>query len=133
MNLLLDTCSLLWALQDADQLSADARRALLDPANTISVSVVSFWEIGLKSGLGKLVLHQATPEDIPRFVEESGWTIHPLSPATAAGVGRLPRPSDHRDPFDRLLVWTAIHEGFSLVSGDDALPHYVPHGLKICW
>ena len=133
MNLLLDTCSLLWALQDAKQLSATARRALQNPAHTISVSVVSFWEISLKSGLGKLSLHQASPEDIPRFVEDTGWTIHPLSPFIAAGAGRLARPTDHRDPFDRLLIWTALNEGFSLVSGDDKFPAYVPFGLKICW
>jgi PIN domain nuclease of toxin-antitoxin system len=133
MNLLLDTCSLLWALQDADRLSANARRALQNPSNTISVSVVSFWEIGLKSGLGKLALHKASPEDIPRFVAETGWSIHPLSPLIASGSGRLPRPTDHRDPFDRLLIWTAINEDFALVSGDDAFAAYVAHGLKICW
>ena len=48
-------------------------------------------------------------------------------------AGRLPRPTDHRDPFDRLLIWTAINEDFTLVSGDDDFPDYVPHGLKICW
>ena len=59
MNLLLDTCTLLWALQDADRLSAPARRALKNPDNTISVSIVSFWEISLKFGLGKLALDGA--------------------------------------------------------------------------
>jgi PIN domain nuclease of toxin-antitoxin system len=133
VNLLLDTCSLLWALQDANRLSAPARRALKNPDHTVSVSVVSFWEIGLKCGLGKLSLQGAEPEDIPRFVADAGWQIIPLSPGVAASAGRLPRPTDHRDPFDRLLIWTAIHEGFSLVSGDDDFPAYVPHGLKICW
>jgi PIN domain nuclease of toxin-antitoxin system len=133
VKLLLDTCSLLWALQDAQSLSAPARRALKNPDNTISVSVVSFWEISLKCGLGKLALHDASPEDIPRFVEEAGWAIHPLTPQHAASAGRLPRNTDHRDPFDRLLIWTAINDDFALVSGDGHFPFYVPHGLKICW
>jgi PIN domain nuclease of toxin-antitoxin system len=133
MRLLLDTCSLLWALQDTDRLSAPARQALRNPKNTISVSVVSFWEISLKFGLGKLVLNGAVPEDTPRFVEETGWQVIPLAPGLAASAGRLPRLPEHRDPFDRLLIWTAINEGFSLVSGDDDFSHYVPHGLKICW
>ena len=34
MKLLLDTCSLLWALQGPGQLSAPARRALKDPDNS---------------------------------------------------------------------------------------------------
>ena len=133
MKLLLDTCSLLWALQDANRLSAPARQALKNPKNTISVSVVSFWEISLKHGLGKLALHGAEPEDVPRFAEEAGWQIVPLHAAIAAGSGRLPRPTDHRDPFDRLLVWSAIHEDFVLVSRDNAMRIYQPHGLKICW
>lgn len=133
MNLLLDTCSLIWALQDVGRLSAPARKALQAPQNDLSVSVVSFWEISLKSGLGKLTLQGAAPEDFPRFVVEAGWHILPLSQEIAASSGRLPRLPEHRDPFDRLLIWTAIQEGFSLVSSDDALPHYSPHGLKICW
>jgi PIN domain nuclease of toxin-antitoxin system len=133
MKLLLDTCSALWALQNSGQLSAAARRALKDTDNSVSVSVVSFWEISLKCGLGKLTLHGAEPEDFPRFVVEAGWLVHPLTPGLAASAGRLPRLPEHRDPFDRLLIWTAINEGFSLVSGDDDFPDYVPHGLKICW
>jgi len=133
MKLLLDTCSLLWALQDAGRLSPAARTALNNPDHVVAVSVVSFLEISLKFGLGKLGLNGAVPEDIPRFVQETGWPVIPLSAATAASAGRLPRPTDHRDPFDRLLIWTAINEGFSLVSGDDKFPAYRPHGLKICW
>lgn len=133
MKLLLDTCSLLWALQDARRLSATARKALRNPHNPLSVSVVSFWEISLKHGLGKIGLHGGGPEDIPRFVEEAGWQIAPLHSGIAAGAGRLPRPTDHRDPFDRLLIWTAINEDFTLVSGDRDFPAYIPHGLRICW
>ena len=133
MKLLLDTCSLIWALQNAEQLSAPARKALQAPQNSVSVSIVSFWEISLKSGLGKLTLHGADPEDFPRFVGEAGWDILPLSQEIAASAGRLQRNPDHRDPFDRLLIWTAINEGFSLVSGDAAFLAYAPHGLKICW
>ncbi len=133
MKLLLDTCAALWALQDSGQLSAPARRALKNPDNSVSVSVVSFWEISLKSWLGKLALHGAEPEDFPRFVVEAGWSILPLSGEIAASSGRLLRIPEHRDPFDRLLIWTAINEGFALVSGDDDFPAYAPHGLKLCW
>lgn len=133
MKLLLDTCTLLWSLQDPKRLSAPARQALRDPENLVAVSAVSFWEISLKAGLGKLTLDGAEPEDLPGFVVQAGWEIVPLNPATAAGVGRLPMVPPHRDPFDRLLVWTAIREDFTLVSRDGAMRIYTPHGLKICW
>ena len=133
MNLLLDTCSFLWALHSPEKLSAPARKALLSPANTVRVSVVTFWEISLKSGLGKLTLRGIDPADYPARAVESGWTVHPLDPALAASSGRLTRVEGHRDPFDRLLIWTALQEGCSLVSGDQAFAGYVPHGLKLCW
>ena len=133
MKLLLDTCSLLWALQDVARLSATARQSLQNPKNEVLVSPVSFWEISLKNGLGKLTLDGARPEDFPGFALAAGWLILPLSPEIAAGCGRLPRVPKHRDPFDRLLVWTAIREELALVSRDGAMRAYVPHGLKICW
>lgn len=133
MKLLLDTCALLWALQAPDRLSAAARKALQDPQNPVFISVASFWEISLKCGLGKLRLEGAEPEDFPRFVAEAGWGILPLPPEIAASSGRLPRLPEHRDPFDRLLVWTAMREGLTLVSRDAAMRLYAPHGLKTCW
>jgi PIN domain nuclease of toxin-antitoxin system len=133
MKLLLDTHSFLWALHHPNLLSAPARKAVLAPTNSVHVSVVTFWEISLKAGLGKLSLKGVTPEEYPALAGESGWIIHPLDPGLAASSGRLPRPTDHRDPFDRLLIWTAINEGFALVSDDDDFSGYVPHGLEICW
>jgi len=133
MKLLLDTCALLWALQDAGRLSLSARRALRDPENTVSVSVVSFLEISLKSSLGQLRLHGTAPEDIPRYAKKADWQISPLVTDVAAISARLPRPTEHCDPFDRWLVWSAVRNDFGLVSRDYAMQVYVPRGLKICW
>jgi PIN domain nuclease of toxin-antitoxin system len=33
-------------------------------------------------------------------------------------------PYHHRDPFDRMLVAQAIHEGLAILSGDDAFDDY---------
>jgi len=133
VKLLLDTCSFLWALHDPNQLTAPARKALQNPAHTVHVSVVTFWEIGVKAALGKLSISNVTPEDYPALAIQSGWLIHPLTPQLAASIGRLHRNPDHRDPFDRLLIWTAINDDFALVSVDTDFPFYVPQGLKICW
>lgn len=124
---------LLWALQDAGRLSAQAKRELQHPGNTVSVSVISFWEVGLKFGLGKLALHGAGPRDIPGFVADAGWRILPLPPDLAESVGRLALLPAHRDPFDRLLIRTAISGNFYLASGNESFADYAPHGLRICW
>ncbi len=114
-------------------LSARARKALQDPTRSVHVSVVTFWEISLKAGLGKLSFEGVAPEDYPALTIKAGWIIHPLAPDLAASAGRVRRNPDHRDPFDRLLIWTAIQEDFAIISGDDEFPAYVPQGLKICW
>src|SRR5215468_10484468 len=48
MNCLLDTHTFLWAAMRPEQLSRHARVAILDTANDIHVSVVTFWEVSLK-------------------------------------------------------------------------------------
>ena len=133
MKLLLDTCSFLWALQEPEQLSATARRALQRAENEVSVSVVSFWEISIKSALGKLPLEGGGPEDMPQFATQAGFNIIPLAPDTAATMAKLPRLPEHRDPFDRILVWTAIQHNLHLVSRDKKIAAYASAGLRICW
>jgi len=132
MRLLLDTCSLLWALQQPRKLTAQARICLEDPDNSVHVSSLSFWEISLKASMGKLAIQGAEPEEFPGFVGEAGWSILPFSPETAASFARLPRSGAHKDPFDRMLIWTAIREGLTLVSRDRALPDYESFGLRLC-
>ena len=133
MRLLLDTCSLLWALHAPAKLRPAARRALEDSRNSLHVSPVSFWEISLKTSLGKLALDGVSPDDIPRLVAESGWHIAPLQTETAASFPRLPRFPDHKDPFDRMIIWQAIRKGRALVSKEAAFEAYKDRGLSVCW
>ncbi len=131
MNLLVDTCVLIWALQAPERLRPSSRVLLEDEANTVSVSVVSFWEISLKHALGKLTVRRSTPDVLPDFVKAMGWDILPLDAATASTLHRLPRHDQHRDPFDRMLVWTAITQKLPLVSADASLRDYASAGLQL--
>ena len=70
MKLLLDTHALLWAIIAPEQLSAEARAAITDPAAQIAVSAVSFWEIAIKAGLGKLTLTGTTPEALVEAAQQ---------------------------------------------------------------
>lgn len=114
-------------------MSVTARKALQNPTHTVHVNTISFWEISLKAGLGKLRINGVEPEDYPALARESGWLIDPLDVDTAASIAHLPSQSDHRDPFDRMLVWTAIRQDLHLVSQDRKLASYTPAGLRICW
>lgn len=129
---LLDTHTLLWSLFDPDKLSPRCQELLTDAETLIYVSSVSFWEIALKSALGKLTLTGCQPDELPAACQQLGFFLLPLLPEQAASFHRLPR-AVHKDPFDRMLIWQAIHENLILVSKDSQFQHYQALGLKTWW
>lgn len=133
MKLLLDTHALLWAIIEPDRLSAAARAAITDPASQVAVSAVSFWEISLKTALGKLHLAGVTPEQMVDAAQQQGFELLPLDPRLAANFSRLPANPQHRDPFDRMLIWQAISLGYTLVSRDRKIAENPFAGLRTLW
>ena len=132
MNCLLYTHTFLWAAMRPEQLSRQARVAILDAANDIHVSVVTFWEVSLKFALGKIALQGITPEELPDAARQMGFTLLALAPQDAATFYQLPR-FQHKDPSDRLLVWQSIRQNLTLLSKDSDLRQYQPHGLHVLW
>lgn len=133
MRALLDSHILLWALFDPERLSGNARQIIEHPGNAVFVSSVSFWELSLKHGLGKLELRGVTPDVFPQAVVDMGLDILPLSASDAATFHQLPRQA-HKDPFDRMLVWQAIRQACVLITCDRALDaYYAPNGLRTVW
>ena len=56
MKLLIDTHTLIWAVDQPTQLSPLAQAAIVDPSNECYFSMASSWEMAIKIGLGKLTL-----------------------------------------------------------------------------
>lgn len=133
MKLLLDTHALLWSIIEPDRLSTEARTAIADPGSQVVVSAVSFWEISIKTALGKLSLDGVTPEQLIDVAQQQGFELLPLDPRLAASFSRLPLDPDHRDPFDRMLVWQAISLGYTLVSRDRKITTSAVDGLRTIW
>ncbi len=132
MNYLIDTHTFLWAALSPEKLSLNARTTILDPANDIFVSVVTFWEVSLKFALGKIELQGMTPEDLPNAATQMGFEVLSLAPEDAASFYRLPR-LPHKDPFDRMLIWQAIRGDLTLISKDSGFVSYQEHGLRLLW
>ena len=122
MNLLLDTHTVLWWLDDAPALSAAARQAIADPDNTVYLSAVVVWEMRIEQALGKLVL----PEEFGDVLRRQSFTELPVTVDHAHAVAAL--PAVHRDPFDRMLVAQALCESLTVVTRDAVFAAYaVPH------
>jgi PIN domain nuclease of toxin-antitoxin system len=127
VSYLLDTHSYLWWLAQPARLGRDARAALEDRSASVFVSVASFWEIAIKTSLGKLNLSRGI-EQLESELAEDGLLLLSIQVHHCGGVMRL--PFHHRDPFDRLLVAQALIEGLSLLSRDSQLDAY---GVTRVW
>ena len=120
MRYLLDTHTLLWWLNGHAELSLPARAIIEDRQNVIYVSAASAWEIATKFRKGKLPSAAAILPDFTSMLFEEGFTDLSITTAHAVRSGLL--PSDHADPFDRLLAAQAIIEDLALVSRDEKMP-----------
>ena len=128
MKLLLDTCSFIWFLADSPQLSAKARAAILDPANSVYLSAVSAWEIGRKYAKGDLELPGRPESLIPQVRTDSGILSLPLSEEEAISAEKLPLL--HKDPFDRMIIAQALVQGMVVVTPDRA---FEPYPVRLLW
>jgi PIN domain nuclease of toxin-antitoxin system len=132
MRYLLDTNAFLFTLVGSPRLSIKARSIIHDGENEIMVSSVTFWEISLKSGIGKLVLEGVTADELPAIAEKLGFTMIAIEPGEASSFYHLPRAT-HKDPFDRMLIWQALQRNIPLISCDRRFEMYLPLGLRIVW
>ena len=118
MNLLLDTHTLLWWLDDYPSLSKKARMNISDGRNSVFVSAAVIWEIEIKKALGKLEI----PSNFRQALAQQAFEMLPVTVEHAHAVGNL--PAYHRDPFDRMLIAQAQVEGFTVVTRDTTFGRY---------
>ncbi|HTJ27211.1 MAG TPA: type II toxin-antitoxin system VapC family toxin [Candidatus Limnocylindria bacterium] len=124
MRLLLDTHAWIWWTTADPRLAESAVAVIADPANTVSFSAASAWEIAIKHALGKLPLPLAPRVYVPTRLAAQGFTTLPVTVEHALAVTAL--PVHHKDPFDRMLIAQASVEGLTVVTSD---PLFAPYGV----
>lgn len=122
MKLLLDTHVWLWWNTESERLAPTAVRQIENPRNEVYLSAASVWELAIKCRLGKLPLPEPVATYVARRLESDAVRELPVRAGHAAGVEIL-EPL-HRDPFDRLLVVQARHEGLRLLTVDPLVLAY---------
>lgn len=122
MRVLLDTHVMLWLVIDDSRLSENAKSIILHPANSLFVSAVSYWEVAIKVGKGKLNLDGDWRALLANeFLLND---IHWLNISVDHCHALLALPFHHRDPFDRLLIAQAQQEEMHLLSRDRQFSAY---------
>jgi PIN domain nuclease of toxin-antitoxin system len=102
---------------------------ITDVDNQICFSMLSIVEISIKYSLGKLSLNGGSPEEFYRLLLEMGLQEDNLTYSIASSYYRLPKKDNHKDPFDRLLIWQAIQTKTPFVTRDKKHNQYVEDGL----
>ena len=130
---LLDTHTLIWSIVDKNKLSELVLKTLQDSENQLFISAVSFWEIAIKHGKGKLDLENFQILNIPDYCRRLMITQIPLSPEEAINYSSFPFTEIHKDPFDRMLIYQCVVNNYVLVSKDAKMEIYMESGLKCIW
>lgn len=121
MKFLFDTHVILWAAENSPLLSEKAKQAFLSKTAEKYISIASAWEVAIKLGTQKLSLEGGLTEFF-RMVDENGLIILDIEREYLNCVREL--PMWHKDPFDRLIISTAMTENLTLVSIDENIPKY---------
>ncbi len=132
MTYLIDTHILLWLLFSPKTLSKKVLAIVENPHNNLLVSQLSFWEVSLKYGLGKLKLIGYLPEDLIKATKEMNVTILEFDNVHLLKFHHL-RQTIHKDPFDRLLIWQALSLDIPIITKDKSFNLYKPDGLKVIY
>ncbi len=128
MKLLLDTHTFLWWDNEPDKLPKSVYDLCQNPENELLLSLVSIWEIQIKTQLGKLNLRTSLAQIVTDQQNQNGITLLPITLPHVFALQSL--SPHHRDPFDRLLITQAQIEEATLLSKDDVFANYA---VRVMW
>ena len=129
---LLDTHTFIWALLDSDKLSKKVTDILNNNETGICISTISFWEIAIKLRMHRYTLEGIEVKDLPKYARQLG-SIITLDEEESSTYNELTYYDDHKDPFDRMLIWQAIHRRMVILSKDENFKKYKEDGLRVIW
>ena len=124
MKILLDTNVLLWFLYgDQKRISKDIRQLIYDRDNDLFVSICSVWEVEIK--------HLKKPELMPIDGDElfealTDTDVHMLN-IKYNYISKLKNVAEeaiHSDPFDQMVIATAIGEDLTILTADAQIIKY---------
>lgn len=118
--IVLDTHVLLWLLLGSNRLGKRSR-ALVEAAtgdDEVAVSAITFWEVATLASRKRIALDDK-PNAFRRHV--LGLGIVEIAVMGEVAITAAELPGFHGDPFDQLIVATALLEDATLVTADDEI------------
>ena len=124
MELLLDTCSLLWALFDDNKLSKQARDLLENDDNDVYISAASLWEIAIKNLKHPDLMPYSLDDVYNIIVNYTDFMILPIRPNHLLVLDGIIKQNIHQDPFDHIIIATSQVENLPLITCDSNIKRY---------
>lgn len=125
MQVLLDTCGILWSILEPEKLTSRTREVLTQSETEVFVSPLSCAEIACLVERGRIELNQHWKPWFNHFTRLNDWQFIDIDLSIIQEAYSLPGDF-HKDPADRILTATARLHGLSIITGDRKLLAY-PH------
>ena len=122
MKYLLDTHTAIWLVNSSENLSRPAESALRNTENQLFLSIASLWEMTIKISIGKLESISNGIKDFHKKLSIMPIEILQINPNYLNVLQTL--PFHHKEPFDRLIISTAICEDMTVITTDKYIPKY---------
>lgn len=120
--IVLDTHIWFWWVSGEHRRLSRSLLETLATSTAVGVSPVSCFEISLAARRGRIELTMPAREWIGQALSPSGIELLPLTAAIA--IAAVDLPEHHRDPFDRMIIATALELNAQLASVDSAFSAY---------
>lgn len=130
MKYLLDTEVLILIVNESDKLTTKSLQIINNPKNTLLISAASYHEMAIKISKGFILLPISFEELVARIAKEKQSQILPIKPSHSVQLSKMPYENDHKDPFDRIIIASAIVEKIPVIASDSKFRRYP---IQIIW
>ena len=127
--MILDTCALLWlADKSATSKISLTTLELINNSPLVYVSAISGFEIGVKVGVGKLILPVSAAKWFDTVLSFHHLELIDLDLDICLKATELPKI--HKDPCDRFIIASALKLEIPVVTSDARFKDY---GVEVLW
>jgi PIN domain nuclease of toxin-antitoxin system len=103
---------------EVENIPPDIYKIIENIDNQCFVSIASLYEIAIKKNIGKLNTKNSITT-LSNEIERVGLTLLPLTTIYLESYVTLKQVDNHKDPFDRLIIATAVSEDMKIISADE--------------